>query len=110
MTALVAAAPLPDQRDGQVYRAVIIGQARWCAQNLNYETPDSRCHGDRPAHCTVHGRLYQWNEAMTACPPGRHLPSDRDWKDLEIAIGMKEADAGLERGGAYVRLGERAAF
>jgi len=77
---------------------------------------------------------------MTACPPGWHLPSDRDWKDLEIAIGMKEADAGLERargeklgdrlkpggdtgfdarfsgysdphrGGAYVRLGERAAF
>jgi uncharacterized protein (TIGR02145 family) len=140
MTALAAAASLPDQRDGQVYRTVIIGQARWFAQNLNYETPDSRCHGELAANCALHGRLYRWDEAMTACPPGWHLPSDREWQDLEIAIGMNETDTGLERargeklgdrlkpggdtgfdarfsgysdphrGGAYVRLGERAAF
>jgi uncharacterized protein (TIGR02145 family) len=140
MTVLAAAASLPDQRDGQVYRTVIIGQARWFAQNLNYETPDSRCHGELAANCALHGRLYRWDEAMTACPPGWHLPSDREWQDLEIAIGMNETDTGLERargeklgdrlkpggdtgfdarfsgysdphrGGAYVRLGERAAF
>jgi uncharacterized protein (TIGR02145 family) len=140
MTVLAAAASLADQRDGQVYRTVIIGQARWFAQNLNYETPDSRCHGELAANCALHGRLYRWDEAMTACPPGWHLPSDREWQDLEIAIGMNETDTGLERargeklgdrlkpggdtgfdarfsgysdphrGGAYVRLGERAAF
>jgi uncharacterized protein (TIGR02145 family) len=140
MTALAAAASLPDQRDGQVYRTVIIGQARWFAQNLNYDTADSRCHGDLAANCAVHGRLYRWDESITACPAGWHLPSDREWKDLEIAIGMNEADAGLERargeklgdrlkpggdtgfdvqysgysdphrGDAFVRLGERAAF
>ena len=140
MAAWAAATSLLDQRDGQVYRTVIIGEARWFAQNLNYETPDSRCHGDLPRHCAVHGRLYRWDEAMTACPAGWHLPSDREWRDLEIAIGMDEADAGLERargeklgdrlkpggdtgfdalfsgysdphrGDAFVRLGKRAAF
>lgn len=114
MTALAAAASLPDQRDGQVYRTVSIGQARWFAQDLNYETPDSRCHGDLASDCAVYGRLYRWDEAMTACPPGWHLPSDREWKNLEIAIGRFDARfAGYSdphRGGAYVRLGERAAF
>lgn len=106
MAASVAAATLPDHRDGQVYRTVVMGQTRWFAQNLNYETPDSRCHGDLPGHCAVYGRLYRWDEAMTACPPGWHLPSDREWQDLEVAIGMNEADAGLERGRGE-KLGDR---
>lgn len=97
LAALLSPAAFLDPRDGQTYRTVAIGDAQWFAQNLNHDLPDSRCHGGLAANCKVHGRLYRWNEAMTACPPGWRLPSDADWKALEIAIGMSAADSELER-------------
>jgi len=52
----------------------------------------------------VHGRLYTWAAAMNGaessnsipsgiqgvCPTGWHLPSDNEWKELEIYLGMPE--------------------
>ena len=54
---------------------------------------------------TIYGVLYNWPAAMAeaassssnpsgvqgACPPGWHLPSDTEWKHLEIHLGMSEA-------------------
>jgi uncharacterized protein (TIGR02145 family) len=136
----VSAFAFSDPRDGQAYRTVTIGQARWFAQNLNFATADSRCHGELALNCGAYGRLYRWPDAATTCPAGWRLPTDQDWKDLEIALGMSIADAAAERGrgpglgdrlkpggdtgydalysgygdphrdDAFVRLGERAAY
>ncbi|HYE85002.1 MAG TPA: FISUMP domain-containing protein, partial [Vicinamibacterales bacterium] len=41
-------------------------------------------------------RLYQWDTAVKACPAGWRLPTDRDWMDLEAALGMPAGDLGRE--------------
>jgi len=65
------------------------------------------------ANYKTYGVLYNWPAAMNkaessdanpsgvqgACPPGWHLPSDDEWKQLEIYLGMshEEADKDIHR-------------
>ena len=42
---------------------------------------------------TKYGVLYNWPAAMTGCPAGWHLPTDTEWKTLEIYLGMEPEDA-----------------
>lgn len=72
------------------------------AENLNY-TPTSGtswCYGNAETNCDTYGRLYNWETAKKACPVGWHLPSDAEWKDLEMYQGMTatQANALGERG------------
>jgi uncharacterized protein (TIGR02145 family) len=80
-----------DARDGKEYKFVKIGVQTWMAENLNYPETGSKCYDDA-ASCTEYGRLYDWETAKRACPPGWHLPSDTEWGILVDFAGGKEIE------------------
>ena len=82
-----------DKRDGKRYSWVRIGAQIWMAENLNYSTNDSWCHDNNKTNCDKYGRLYNWEAAKKACPVGWYLPSDNDWKQMEMALGMSQGEA-----------------
>lgn len=90
-----------DERDGQEYEWVRIGEQYWMAENLNTgnrvsSVKDQRdngviekyCYDNKEENCGIYGGLYQWNEMMQhertpgtrgICPEGWHVPMDEEW-------------------------------
>jgi uncharacterized protein (TIGR02145 family) len=84
-----AQTPFTDPRDGKEYKAVIIGDQTWMAENLNYDAKGSKCYNNKPANCEKYGRLYSWETAKNVCPSGWHLPSKGEYEELDKAVGGK---------------------
>jgi len=80
-----------DSRDSKTYRYVIIGTQTWMAENLQYETSNTKCYDNNPDNCKIFGILYDWNTAKTICPSGWHLPNDDEWITLRDYVNSDEA-------------------
>ena len=103
----VYAADLVDERDGNVYKTVIIDGKRWMAENLRYadtlSTPNlkGKMFVYRPL---VYGIAYSWLAAMDlaamdhnpsssqgVCPSGWHIPDTTEWRALENFVETAES-------------------
>jgi len=51
---------------------------------------------DDPSNADIYGNLYNWyavDDSRGICPSGWHVPSDDEFMELEIYLGMSEEDA-----------------
>ncbi|NIP42879.1 MAG: hypothetical protein GWO10_23035 [candidate division Zixibacteria bacterium] len=112
-----------------------IGDQCWMAQNLKVThyrnldpipnvidngewetlTTGAYCNYDNDeAYVATYGRLYNWyavNDSRNISPVGWHVPSDAEWKELEMYLGMSQAESdatglrGTDEGGKLKEAG-----
>ena len=92
---------MTDGRDAETYATVTIGGQTWMAENLRHNVTGSWEDSNYPS--SIYGRLYDWNTAKNICPSGWHLPSDEEWKTLEMHLGLSatEADQSAQFRGSF---------
>lgn len=105
--------------DGNNYTTVVIGNQTWLRENLkviryndgtaisNVTSSTSWLGLTTGAYCNynndisyvdTYGRLYNWyavTNSRRLCPTGWHVPSDAEWTQLEIYLGMSQTTANL---------------
>jgi uncharacterized protein (TIGR02145 family) len=108
-----------DPADGKTYRTIVIGGLEWFADNLNKgqminstalqtnnEVIEKYCYDNDTKNCERFGGLYTWDEMMAyvsepgtqgICPDGWWIPTDANWKELEMTLGMSNQEANSEQ-------------
>ena len=84
-----------DNRDNKTYKWLRIGEQIWMAENLAFN-PDVNGYwiNDKITNDGYkYGNLYIWEVAQKVCPEGWHLPSNEEWQQLEISLGMSKSEA-----------------
>lgn len=86
-----------DERDGQSYDVVQIGDQIWMAENLNFAGTDlaTFCPDGDDRNCKKYGRLYTWEAAQTICPEGWQLPTRDDLMKLIAAAETSSSQPGV---------------
>ena len=86
-----------DSRDEKTYKWVKIGEQTWMAENLAFKVDTGGCwaYDNNETNALTYGYLYNWDVAMLVAPQGWHIPTDSEWKTLEIYLGMSQDDADI---------------
>ncbi len=65
------------------------------AENLAYKPSSGTywAYDDNNSNVAKYGYLYDWETVNKICPSGYHLPTDDEWKELEMHLGMTQTDA-----------------
>jgi uncharacterized protein (TIGR02145 family) len=103
--------------DGNTYITVKICDQWWMAENLkvtHYRNGDSIPHvtdnsawtgptigayceyNNNMNNVATYGRLYNWyavDDSLNIAPAGWHVPTDDEWKQLEMCLGMSQTQA-----------------
>ncbi len=85
--------------DGNTYSILKIGNQEWLSENFKAShSPDGLSvdgiyvYEDDQNNADKYGRLYTFEAAEMVCPEGWHIPSDHEWMELEIEIGMAKSE------------------
>ena len=100
---------------GIVYHTDQIGPQCWLKENLNIgnminssqsqannSVIEKYCYQNLASNCNIYGGLYTWDELMNyntypgtqgICPQGWHVPTDDEWANMEIELGMTRDEA-----------------
>ena len=106
--------------DGNTYQTVKIGNQWWMAENLkvtHYRNGDAIAYynyNNDVSNVATYGRLYNWQsvkDSRNIAPTGWHVPSDAEWIQLEMYLGMSQTEAndyswrGTDEGGKLKEVG-----
>ena len=107
--------------DGNIYHTVIIGEQVWMSENLKVThyrdgtaitnvtddaawgalTTEAYCiyNNNASGEVDTYGALYNWyamNDSRNIAPEGWHVPTDAEWKELEMVLGMSQSEVDTE--------------
>ena len=104
-------------QDGNTYKTVKIGEQWWMAENLRVKhyrngelipkvesgskweklSNGAYCYyKNQKKYSNIFGYLYNWyavNDKRNIAPKGWHVPTDEEWKKLEVTLGMSQSEA-----------------